>query len=156
MTWASMAEVVGVVETPAKGIIVQTWSFASGATHQRGNALGAPMYPGKTIIIRATHWAPSEATVTTRLSRLTLEGSNATTPTGVYVPLHAAHPSIGPLNLIAAASEIGFSSGSHGAGDAAGQGIIIELLDNPRWIRPRASTATAAMTVSIICQSSLR
>jgi hypothetical protein len=147
MTWASMAEVVGVVEAPAKGIIVQTWSFASGATHQRGNALGAPMYGGKTIIVRATSFSPSEATVTTKLTRLTLEGSNATTPTGVYVPLHAAAPSIGPLNLIADFSDIG---------DATGQGLIIEVLDNPRWIRPRASTATAPMTVSIICQSPLR
>jgi hypothetical protein len=143
MALASDATVVGVVQAPAKGIITQTWAFVSGVADQVGNAIGAPMYPDKTIILNSTGFTASGT------SSLTLEGSNSTSPSGIYFPLHAAAPSIGPLNQIQAVSSIG-------AGATVGPGIAIVLLDNPRWIRPRASTATHAFTVSIICNANLR
>lgn len=113
----------------ARGVYQTQWTItASGA----GLAESAMQLPDKVIMINGF-----VATGVGGTSRVSLQGSNATTPTGAYFALRHALPTVGPGD-------------SSNVLDALATNGIFQILENPRWIRPLATTVTSAASISVI------
>lgn len=102
----------------ARGVHMTRWTATvSGA----GLAQSPGNLPDKTVAISG----PTGGT-----SSVTIQGSNATTPTAGYFTLNSAAASGGPLSTLTAA------------------GIFV-ILENPRFIRPLCATVTTGKTINI-------
>lgn len=113
----------------AKGVYESKWTATvSGA----GIAESAVFLPDKTVYLAGL--------ASTNTSAITLEGSNATTPTGTYYSLRHPIPTVGPGD-----------TGNVLEGLVTGG--VFQLYENPRWIRPRATTVTSGASVSVIMVS---
>ena len=116
----------------AKGICHMSWLFptAAGDTTGIGYAMNAPNLPDKTVYVMG----PTSGT-----TRLVIEGTNASTPDeGVTTWITLTDAQGNPLDHVSQ--------------------YIETILENPRYIRPRAPVVTAAraIRVTIIARGPLR
>ncbi len=115
----------------AKGVMAITWKWTATVTGF-GSTLNAPNLPDKTVQVLG----PTGGTTSIRIM-----GSNATTPTGSYSLLQDDQN-----------TALSFTN-------ASGEGEIEVVMQNPRWIRPYASTVTGGDSlpeVRMVCRSGLR
>lgn len=108
-----------------KGVVVGTWSAIKQAAGSTGGLpFDGPYYVNKSVQTRGTQGGTST---------IIIEGSNAPTATGPYGTLTSA-----------SGAALSFTAVQR----------PLQIRENPRWIRPRLSTAsgTTNLTVEIVAQ----
>lgn len=127
----AIVTISGVHTNVAKGVILTTWSFATGfglTSGSIGTPLSAPNLPDKTVTFQIT------ATCT-----VAIQGSNAATYTTGLTGWYTMNDPGG--------TALSYATGK-----------IKAILENPRWVRPRVSAKGAAggAVISIVSQSTKR